>query len=182
MLKSKILALAILAASSVSFAGPISEPTTRVDISPRTVMRTAVAESTGLRASLRTKGVEESIADRVAAAGVTWDAKSVETIERMSPAQLDIFKISAANALVTIESARTAGALSQEGALIVAAAYRALELAPVTFSAKFKDVTSKLKVEVNNAQDLSNGVLAQTRIAAIESSLGTSLTEFIDCK
>lgn len=184
MLKSNILALAILAVSSVCLAGPpsVSEPLKprSGDVTASSVMRGSVAESVGLRAALKKSALPETLAEKVASVGVTWDAKAVESIATMTREQQDVFNVTTMNALATIETGR--GALSEEGALIVAAAYRALELAPTTFSKKFQDVTSKLKVDLKNSTSLSNGVLAGEQIRTIESALGTTLTQFIDCK
>lgn len=185
MLKSQILAIAILAVSSVCLAGPpASKPVglRSQEVSPRTVLRSPVTESVGLRAALKKVSLPEGLAARVAEAGLTWDAATVRTIERMTANEKSLFEATTNNALTVIEAARVAGPLSREGALIVEAAHRALELAPSTYSGKFLEVTEQLKVQRNETTTLSNDVLAKTKIAAIQRALGTSLAEFIDCQ
>ncbi len=189
MLKSKFLALAILAVSSASFAGPITTEAAKPRTEP-SGLRTAVEVNPAARTALggenfKAAGVDAELATKVAEAGVEWKAREVQSMERMTREQADLFKITTANALTTINSAKASGtAHTAEGKKIIDAALQVLQLAPTTFSAKFKTVSEQIKVEIDQATVFTNAGIADglNKVAAIESALGTSITEFANCQ
>jgi hypothetical protein len=70
--------------------------------------------------------------------------------------------------------------MTQEGALIVEAAYKAIEQASVHPTASLLNTSERIKVEVNQSADLTTGA-STTRRSLIESTMGATLEAFVDC-